>query len=109
MAEHPRNTKFLTHVNALFPDTEQLLEAGQHVKATMDSPGWEIIAQLLEEQMSGQLNALVRHVVVRTEAEYASMLAEVRGMQWALDAGQTVLDEAEAARGRLIRQQGTPQ
>lgn len=109
MAEHPSNTKFLAQIRALYPEPEQVLQAAQHVDATIKTPGWELIAQLLEDRMTQRLAEMVRHAPVKSEAEYARDLAEIRGMQWALDAGQTVLDEAEAVRLKLIREQGTTQ
>lgn len=105
LAERTRNhTKFARSLNDLEP--EELMEAAKQVAVTMQTPGWGLIVGLLVEQKDRRLDDLVRREGVRTEAEYAAVLAEARGIQLALDAGQTVLDKAKAARDELIRQQG---
>ena len=105
LAERTRNhTKYARSLNGLEP--EELIEAARQVAATMETPGWGFIVGLLTEQKDRHLDDLVRRSGVRTEAEYAAVLAEARGIQIALDAGQTVLDKAKAAHDELIRQQG---
>lgn len=107
MAEHHRNPKFLPALDRLIPDPEDRLEAAKQVAMTMQSRGWDLIVQLLEARMTEELKVLVRHELVRSKAEYAARLAEVRGIQLALDAGETVLGVAEVARVELSRKQGT--
>lgn len=107
MAEHPRyHTKFLSHLDALCPEPEDKLVAAEAVAHTMNTPGWGIIAQLLEDQMARELNTLVRHVGAKSKAQYAADLAELRGIQMALDAGPTVLHAAKAARVELSQREG---
>jgi hypothetical protein len=105
MAERTRNhTKFARTLNEL--GDEELIEAARQVAPVMDTQGWAFVRDLLTAQYQQRLDGLVSHAVPRTEAEYAAVLGEARGIQIALDAGQTVLDKAEAAIER-IRQQGT--
>jgi hypothetical protein len=106
MAERARyHTKFVKR----FDDLEDLekVQAAEKVAATMDTPGWRVIVDLLEGRKADLLDGLVSHVSVRSEAEYAAALAEVRGIECALDAGPTVLHVGETSAKRLSESEGT--
>lgn len=106
MAERARyHTKFAKGLNEL--TALEKVQAADAVAATMRTPGWDLIVDLLEKQQRLTLDALVRHEPVRDAAEYVAWLAEVRGIQIALDAGPTVLSVAEAARAELTTQGAT--
>ncbi len=98
MAEraHP---EFSTLLDGL-TDSEKV-EAAQDVAATIASPGWAVIVDLLGRRKARLLDELVNHVPVRTEAEYAARLAEARGFDVAVHASRSVLRVAEAAAVRL--------
>lgn len=100
MAERTHNTtKFAGELSNMM-DLEQL-EAARSVADTMDSPGWAIIARMLNNYRDGILQRLVTHTPVMDAAEYAAKLAEVRGLDAMLDAAHTVLHVAERAALRL--------
>lgn len=106
MAERARNhTKFASQLGDL-ADLEKV-EAARRVAETMDTPGWGIIVQLLEGRRARLLDGLVRHEAVRGVAEYAAALAEVRGIECALDAATTVLFVGERSAEQLSKQEGT--
>lgn len=84
------------------------VQAGEKVAATMDTPGWEIIVDLLEQQQQKILSDLLESPKVLDAAEYAARLGEARGIAIALDAGPSVLHRAELAQVELIEMEGAP-
>lgn len=105
MAERARNhTKFATQLAAL-SDLEKV-QAAKTVADTIATPGWARIETLLEDRRAKLLDELVRHAPVRSQAEYAAVLAEVRGIESALDAAATVLHVGEASMRQLNEQGG---
>lgn len=105
MAERARNhTKFATQLAAL-SDLEKV-QAAKAVADMMLTPGWARIATLLEGRRAKLLDGLVRHELTRSRAEYAAALAEVRGIESALDAAATVLAVGEASMRQLSEQEG---
>lgn len=88
---------------ALLAGMEDLdrVKAAEQVADTMSTPGWTLITRLVDDRRAQLLDALVAHGGVRSEAEYAAKLAEVRGCSLALDLCQTVLRGAKAAAARL--------
>jgi hypothetical protein len=86
-------------------DPEKVLAAEQ-VADTVATPGWDVIVHLLETRRAKLLDGLVEHERVRTEAEYAAELAEVRGIDFALGAGQAVLLVGEQSAQRLTQAEG---
>lgn len=97
MAERSNHTLFVEDVRRRLPDPEKVLAAAETVAHTISTPGWELIQDLLGARKTKLLDGLV-FGKPRSEAEYAAVLAEVRGLQMALDAGQTVLHEAKRVR-----------
>lgn len=105
MAERARNhTKFAPQLAAL-SDLEKV-QAAQSVADMMRTPGWARIATLLEDRRAKLLDELVRHTPVKSQAEYAAALAEVRGIDSALDAAATVLHVGEASMRQLSEHEG---
>lgn len=105
MAERARNhTKFASQLNDL-SDLEKV-EAAKRVAETRDTPGWGIIAGLLEGRRARLLDDYVRHELVRDAAEYAAIAAEARGIECALDAAATVLFVGERSARELSKQGG---
>lgn len=105
MAERARtHTKFAGLLEPM-SDLEKV-EAAEKVAATMTSPGWAVIVDLLETRKAKLLNGLVMHEQVRTEAAYAAALAEVRGLEGAQEAGQTVLFVGERSAKQLTEREG---
>lgn len=106
MVERARyHTKFAKRLDGL-EDLEKV-QAAEKVAATMDTPGWQFIVDLLEAHRADLLDGLVNHIPVKAKAEYAAALAEVRGIECALDAGPTVLHVGETSAKRLSESEGT--
>lgn len=105
MAVRERNRRIAREFAGL-TDLEKV-QAAESVAETMGTPGWEFIVQVLEDRRSSLLNDLVRRVGVKSEAEYAAAVAEVRGIECALDAGQTVLHAGKASAQKLSESEGT--
>lgn len=84
------------------------VQAGEKVADTIDSPGWEILVDLLERQQQKILSELLESQKVLDAAEYAARLGEARGISIALDAGPSVLHRAELAQKELIEMEGAP-
>lgn len=105
MAERARNhTKFVSALKPL-SDLEKV-QAANDVAVTIATPGWERIEHLLEVRRAQLLDELVRHTQLREQAEYAERLAEVRGIDCALDAAATVLHVGERSAAELSKQEG---
>lgn len=105
MAERARyHTKFVKRFDDL-GDLEKV-QAAESVAATMDTPGWRVIVDLLEGRKAELMDELVRGEPVRSRAEYAAKLAEARGIAVALDAGLTVLHVGERSAKRLSESEG---
>lgn len=104
MAERARNhTKFAGLLDSL-TDLEKV-QAAEKVAVTMNTPGWDFLVSLLEIHRTKRLAGLV-HGPVREQAGYAEALAEVRGIEMAMDAGPTVLHVAEQAERELTKREG---
>jgi hypothetical protein len=102
MAERARNhTKFASQLEDL-SDLERV-EAARQVAATVESPGWGVIVGLLEGRRARLLDGLVRNELTRDAAEYVAELAEVRGIESALDAAATVLFVGERSAKQLSK------
>lgn len=100
MVERARNHIELAGALSSLTGLEKLA-AAKNVAATMATPGWVLIAQLLEDRKAKILDGLVHGSPNRSAAEFAAELAEARGIEIALDAGPTVLFLAERAEERL--------
>jgi hypothetical protein len=106
MAERQRkNIDFSKQLKKL-EDLEKV-QAAEQVAATMDTPGWRVIVDLLEGREQELLENVVSHEPVRSQAEYAAALAEVRGIRCALDAGPTVLHAGKASAAELSKSERT--
>lgn len=102
MAErtYPGLTTLLSHLSDL-----EKVEAAKTVAATMDTPGWGVLVDLLEVLKGKRLVDLVELQTMKSQAEYASALAEVRGMGVVVKLGQTVLGVGEMSARRLSEQE----
>jgi hypothetical protein len=85
---------------------EEKVVAAEKVAALVASPGWDVIVFLLEGRRAKLLEGLVRHERVRSKAEYAAELAEVRGVEFALGASQAVLHAGEQSAKELTQAEG---
>lgn len=105
MAERARNRRIAREFASL-TDLEKV-QAAESVAATMDTPGWEFIVQVLEDRRQSLLEDLAASEVPKRRAEYAAKLGEARGIGHALDVGQTVLRVGQTAAQRLSESEGT--
>jgi hypothetical protein len=103
MAErtHPELATLLSELS-----DEEKVKAAQDVAAMIGTPGWALVTGLLERRRGRLVDELVHHGQVRSQAEYAAAVAEVRGFLVVLDVVRTVLRVAEAAAKRLSEREG---
>lgn len=104
MAGHVKYARQLADLEPL-----EKVQAAQDVAATMKTPGWSIIVDLLEGRRAKLLDTFVRDATVKTQAEYAAQSAECRGIALALAAGPSVLDAGEKAARELSEREGAVQ
>ena len=100
MADRARHHIELAKLLDGLTDLEKV-QAAKDVAATIETPGWAVIVQLLEDRRAQLLDLLVEHTPVRPKAEYAAALAQARELGVVLDVGASVLHLAERARLRL--------
>lgn len=103
MAEraHPELSTLLSELS-----DEEKVRAAQDVAAMIGTPGWALITGLLERRRERLVSELVHHGPVKSQAEYAAQVAEIRGFLVVLDLSRTVLNVAEAAAKRLSEREG---
>ncbi len=103
MADAPNLNEFARLID--LSDLEKLT-AAKRVATMIDTPAWALVVRLLEDRKVELTDTLIRHKAVKTEAEYARDLAELRGYGKATDVVQTVLHVAEQAAVRLSEAEG---
>ncbi len=84
--------KFRRHVRSAYEERiAELLEAAEAVQATMASPGWQVVMQLLDAESSAEMAKTGIEL-----AEYARVHGYLAGLCAAKDAGATLVEHAEA-------------
>lgn len=104
IASGRQHTPFLGHIEAW--ESEPLFEAQRAVRTLVDSPGWDVVCELID---AGRENAEARlkyGSVPASTAEYAKALGFVTGLESLEAAAEAVLLAAERRQKRLEAETG---
>lgn len=88
--------RFSRHVREHFKRVDELAEAAEAVEATMSSPGWQVIAALIDAERAETDRRMDNPFKVLEQAEYAAFHAYRAGLGAASDAALTLTSVAEA-------------
>ena len=83
------------HVDALWPELEQLFSAGEAVEGLIFNEGWFRVLNVLEAEIA-TIDRQLDQGAPLTQAEYAKAHGRRGGLQAARDAAYAIVDRAEA-------------
>lgn len=87
----PKPPGYAAYTNLLGKwDSNQLYTAAKDVAVLRDSPGWEVLQQLLSQREARLLDELVNGPIL-TEAKYASQTSMVSGIRQSRDAAASLI------------------
>lgn len=94
-----RHTPFTSRLKGL--DSEELFLKESQVRELLDHPGWEVVCELLDAAVETNRQRVEYAPRIMEQAEYASHVGLIRGLEATRGAAEAVLIQAEEARKKL--------
>lgn len=93
------NTAYATAIHRL--TDQELFQAARDVNDTLNSPGWRLLMELTASRRAGELRKLIDGHL--DHAQYQAVSGFIRGLDAMRDAGEAVIEKADAKEAELSR------